>query len=464
MNSHFILGYGREVSARTRWQRLVYTMPIFGAALEQWIWRPYEISTHGADSPSIFVVAAGGKGKTLLGDSLCEAALAQGALVLLNGGGPLYTYFVRRAARDRMAPERVCLVEPSYRTDDLGSPLLHWLQPLPGYKPEEVVEAFVSDTLTMSHRISSPGPRQADLAYYLFRLLQLEQRPVSDLHTVLYNVPVRQAWIDRCPEKDTREYWQYFTSKLNPNQQATWLSPVANKWSPVLRSPFTSGMFSTTESTVHLERIINTKGMALAVELSSERLGTEVAETLAQVFFSRLKLAILQRASIPPAARVPLTVIVDEYSLIRSTVIPLLYRLVRNMNVTIIVMLQDMSVFDEEQLRAILGSTGTILAMGCGEKEAERLCLELYRPSGTKRKSWKDERYYSPNEEMYQFYDLLSKDKQKPRQAICLVNPKGLFFLKTPERTEPVADPVREAQFKEAVAAFWWARPVHTAH
>ena len=205
--------------------------------------------------------------------------------------------------------------------------------------------------------------------------------------------------------------------------------------------------------------MINTKHTAVAVELSSERLGTEVAETLAQVLFSRLKLAILQRASIPPASRVPLTVIVDEYSLIRSPVVPILYRLVRNMNVTVIVMLQDMSVFSDEELRAILGSTGTILAMGCGEKEAERLCLELYRPSGTKRKSWKDERYYSPNEEMYIFYDLLSKEKQKPRQAICLVNPKGLYFLKTQERTEPVADPVREAQFKEAVAAFWWAKP-----
>ena len=68
MNSHFVLGHGREVSARTRMQRLVYTMPIFGSALEQWIWRPFEISTQGADSPSILIIAAGGKGKTLLGD------------------------------------------------------------------------------------------------------------------------------------------------------------------------------------------------------------------------------------------------------------------------------------------------------------------------------------------------------------------------------------------------------------
>jgi hypothetical protein len=100
--------------------------------------------------------------------------------------------------------------------------------------------------------------------------------------------------------------------------------------------------------------------------------------------------------------------------------------------------------------------------MGCGEKEAERLCLELYRPTGTKRKSWKEERlFYSPHEEMYAFYDLLSKDKQKPRQAVTLVNPKGLYFLKTPERTAPEADPAREAEFKESVAAFWWAKPVH---
>jgi hypothetical protein len=218
-------------------------------------------------------------------------------------------------------------------------------------------------------------------------------------------------------------------------------------------------MFSSTSTTVPLERFINTTGMALAVELSSERLGTEVAETLAQVLFSRLKLAILQRATIHPQYRVPLTIIVDEYSLIRSPVVPLLFRLVRNMQVAVIVMVQDMAVFDEEQLRAICGSTGTILVMGCGEKEAERLCLELYRPTGTQRKSWKDERYYSPHEEMYIFQDHLSKDKQKPQQAVCLVNPKGLYFLRTPDRQPPPEYPVREALFKEEVARYWWQKP-----
>jgi hypothetical protein len=87
------------------------------------------------------------------------------------------------------------------------------------------------------------------------------------------------------------------------------------------------------------------KRHALAVELISDNLGSEVAETLAQALLSRLKLAILQRASIPPESRVPLTVLIDEYSLIRSPVVPLFYRLVRNMNVTVIVMLQDMQVF-----------------------------------------------------------------------------------------------------------------------
>ena len=77
--------------------------------------------------------------------------------MLINGGGPLYTYFVRRCARDRVAPDRICLIEPTYRTAELGSPLFHWLQPLPGYRPEEVVEAFVTDTMMMSHRMSIAG-------------------------------------------------------------------------------------------------------------------------------------------------------------------------------------------------------------------------------------------------------------------------------------------------------------------
>lgn len=252
-------------------------------------------------------------------------------------------------------------------------------------------------------------------------------------------------------------YWEWFDREYNENQKAIVLNVLGNKWSPLIRSPFTGPMVSSIDSTIDMRRIVNTKGMALVVELSEGRLGQDVSQTLAQAVLSRIKLEILQRAEIPEAQRVPCTILIDEYSLIKSPAVSVLYRLSRNLSCTVIVMLQDLSVFAEEELRAITGNS-SLLVMGVGEKEGERLVLELFRPTGTKKKSWTEERYYSPNEEIYIAQDHLFD--QEPQRAVALMKPTGLYFMKTPTRKPPVSDPEKELLYRAEIATHWYKKPL----
>ena len=449
----FLLGFGREVAPRGRLQRLVYSMPLLGRRFEQAIWPPEYIWTDGTASPHIFVTAGSGAGKTLgLVLPWCQAALKRGSLVYFNGAGPGFDWFVRECVANELSPENICLIDPGHNLD-LGTPWIDLLRPLPGRRLEQAAESLVADMMVMSQRLSQPGPRMNEVGYNIFRVLQLEGEglPLAKLHTFLYNQLLRRAWISRCPDADLKAYWQYFEEHINPQQKAVILNPVSNKFAPLLRCPFTSPMFAATESSVHLDQLINTKGMGLAVNFYSDNIHKDVVETLAQLFFSHLKTCIIQRGAIRRDERVPLTVIVDEYSFIRSpAVMEDLYRLSRNLSVTIL---------EESELRAIVGSSGCVFVMAVGQKESERLGLELAKPTGTKRKSWTELGYYSVYEEIYHMQELLSKEKQKQQQGVASLNPKGLYFLRTPTRTMPPEDVEKEEAFRLAVAQRWY-RPL----
>jgi hypothetical protein len=99
------------------------------------------------------------------------------------------------------------------------------------------------------------------------------------------------------------------------------------------------------------------------------------------------------------------------------------------------------------------------MVMGVGQKEADRLGVELAKPTGSKRKSWTDPGYYSVYEEIYHMQDLLSGEKQQPQQAVPLLKPKGLYFLRTKTRTLPPDNPADEAFFRSEVARVWYGVP-----
>jgi hypothetical protein len=206
----FLLGFGREVVPRNHWQRLVYTMPLIGRRLEKAIWPPEYIWTDGTSSPHIMVTAGSGSGKTLgLVLPFCQEALKRGSLVYFNGAGPGFQWFVQECVANHLSAENICLIDPTYDTS-LGYPLLDLLRPLPGLLLEEAADSLVSDMMVMSQRLSQPGPRQNEVGYNIFRMLQLTDGglPLSEMQTFLYNPPVRKGWISRCPDLNLRAYWQ----------------------------------------------------------------------------------------------------------------------------------------------------------------------------------------------------------------------------------------------------------------
>jgi hypothetical protein len=450
-----LLGSGRVIQEPTRNMQKIRAVPWCGAWLERKLWKPCPITNDTADNGHIVTVATSGKGKTLgVALPLFEQAVQKGGGIVLDGVGTLSRYCLRQAIALKIPPERFFYWEPGKYTE-FGTPLFHWLGARPDQTQEEVVEELVSDVVEVSERRQASGFRQADFSRHGFRLLQLADEPLVNFPRLLSST-YRQNILKRVSDLWTLEWWHDFGKNLRPDQQRTWAESSLNRFGGMSFLPMVASAIAHTRSTVDFFTSIQ-RGDVLVMNLGESRMKQEIATTWGQMTISKLKSAIMQRESIPEKDRIPLTLICDEYSLFHTPATLRLFRMARNMGVSLILLMQEFDFIPEPDLRAILGSAGTVIAMGCGAKEGERLVHELFDLGTPRRRAWADDHYFTPNELYYG--GLTRVMSQEQRQTVTKVRPTGLYYMMTPYRDRPVEHPEAERWYMEQVADHWYYRP-----
>ena len=243
-------------------------------------------------------------------------------------------------------------------------------------------EMLASELLTSLKRLfrgsAEFGPRMEWILRMSIRSLILSdgQKTLRDIPRLLSDEAYRGYVLESISDPDILDFWNRVFSRFPPSA----VDPILNRLSHFLDDPVVRNVVCQ-PNLIDFHEILR-EGKILVCNLSKGILGEEAATLLGSFILSRLQLAAMARAEIPPHERQLFPIIVDEFqnyggvgsdtSSIRSFLSE-----ARKYRVPLVLGTQFLSQLDRDVATAIFGNAGTLIALRCGVVDAQVLQREL---------------------------------------------------------------------------------------
>jgi hypothetical protein len=243
-------------------------------------------------------------------------------------------------------------------------------------------EMLASELLTSLKRLfrgsAEFGPRMEWILRMAIRTLILSegQKTLRDIPRLLSDKDYRNNVLGSVSDPDILDFWNRVFSHF----PASAVDPILNRLSHFLDDPIVRNVVCQ-PNLIDFHEILR-EGKILICNLSKGILGEEAATLLGSFILSRLQLAAMARAEIPPEERRLFPIIVDEFqnyggvgsdtSSIRSFLSE-----ARKYRVPLVLATQFLSQLDRDVATAIFGNAGTLIALRCGVVDAQVLQREL---------------------------------------------------------------------------------------
>ena len=259
-----------------------------------------------------YVLGGTGAGKSCFLEHLLGQHIRRGdGAALIDCHGDLYTKLCRwvaaRAAtmpedaRERYLRERVVLVD---LTDEDRAVGLNPLAPLPGMGSDRQANQL----LLIFRRFygSNWGVKIEELARFSFMALIEAEGSLLDLEPLLVDAGFRAHVLQQVTTPEVR---RYFATQLE--QDRTFIPSILNKLRPLLLDTQLQCVLGQATSTLNFRDILDGQKIML-VNLSKSYLSAN-ADLMGAFFVGMLQAAILSRRDMPPDARTPFFLYVDEF-------------------------------------------------------------------------------------------------------------------------------------------------------
>ena len=349
------------------------------ALLGQAVWRNERklFGIKKADRTShLYMVGKTGTGKsTLIESMICQDMEAGEGVALFDPHGDL--------------SHRVLGAVPSARQQDLIYFDVPDAQHPLGFNPLAQVPPSArplaaSNMLDAFKKIwaDSWGPRlEHILRNALLALMDYPGATLADVLRLLDEVDFRRDVCRTVSNSQVRDFWLREYAKYPARLRAEAIAPVQNKVGAFLANPILRQILTHPESSLDLRQVID-DGKILLVNLAKGKLGEDAAALLGALLVSRLGVAALGRAEIPPDSRRHFYVYLDEFQTFTTRSLATMLAELRKYGVSLTLAHQYLSQLDPEIRDAILGNAGTIMSFRLGLTDAEFLAKEFYPEFG----------------------------------------------------------------------------------
>lgn len=319
----------------------------------------------------VWVLGKTGMGKSVLLEHLLVGLIRRGeGCALIDPHGDL--------------AERVLDLVPSHRLNDVvlldaadeGRPL-GW-NPLECHDPRTrpLVAAGVLGTFRkVFHEFW--GPRLEHVfRNTILALLEVEGATLLGVVRMLVEETYRARIVARVRDPLVRFYWTREFPAYGASFAAEVVAPVQNKVAAVLTSPALRRILGQRRSTVTAREIMDGRRIFVA-NVAKGRIGEDASAMLGAVLASSFQLAAYARATTPAAARVPFTLVIDEFASFVSKSFAELLAEARKYGLGLVLAHQYLAQLDEDLLAALLGNAGTTIAFSLGANDAKMLGEEF---------------------------------------------------------------------------------------
>ena len=173
-------------------------------------------------------------------------------------------------------------------------------------------------------------------------------------------------------------FWEREFKEMKGNQKLVTeaIAPIQNKVNRFLSSSTIRNILIQRKSTIDIWDIMQS-GKILLINLSKGKIGTDNANLLGALLVSRIQFMALQRAKIPPDARRPFYLYVDEFQNFATGSFEEILSESRKYKLGLYMTHQYTAQLPETLLKAVFGNVGTIASFSLGAPDARVLESEF---------------------------------------------------------------------------------------
>jgi len=215
------------------------------------------------------------------------------------------------------------------------------------------------------------------LRYAVLALLEQPQSDLRDIVKLFVWKTFRKHVTERLTDPQALFFWKHEFEKMNYQNAADGVAPIANKLGAFLAHPVVRKAVCEPTQPLKFRHLMDT-GMPLIVNLAKGRLGTDVSNVLGGLLGSTIMHAAFSRHGLPELARKPFFLHIDEFHSFTTTAFASLLSEARKYGLGLTLAHQHIVQTDRAVFEAILGNVGTQIVFRVGAKDAPTFERQLY--------------------------------------------------------------------------------------
>ena len=210
----------------------------------------------------------------------------------------------------------------------------------------------------------------------LYALLERDGSTLPDILRLYADDVFRRIVVSGVRNPVVRAFWLHEFEQYPPRLRIEAVAPIQNKLGALLSDPGLYRMLVNPKVDLHLRAVMDA-GRVLIANLSRGQLGEDSASTLGSLLVSTLGLAGFTRADIPPPARRPFFIYVDEFQSFTTLSFVNMLAELRKHAVGLVLGNQHLHQLEPEIRHAVLGNAGTLISFRIGAEDAPLVAKEM---------------------------------------------------------------------------------------
>lgn len=220
------------------------------------------------------------------------------------------------------------------------------------------------------------GGRMEDVLYNaVYTLYCNSGTTLQDVIKLLYDDVYRRRMVRKIDDPLVRDYWEFEYNPLTLGSRQQLVRPIAHRLRTFLRDMHMRRILCQSKS-LNLRQLMD-EGKIFLVDLGG--LSAINAKLLGSLLISKIQIAGMSRANVPPTERKPYYMYVDEVQNFITTSLDVVFSEARKYGLIFTVANQFLDQLEGKTLNAILGNVGAMVCFRVGEKDA-RLLQATYKP------------------------------------------------------------------------------------
>lgn len=177
-------------------------------------------------------------------------------------------------------------------------------------------------------------------------------------------------------DKVVTAFWEQQMAKTSTFHRSEMLNYFTSKFGRFMTNSLMRNIIGQRQSAFSLNDVINQKKILL-INLSKGKIGELNAHMLGLILMTKLQMATLQRAVLPPAQRTPFYLFVDEFQNVMTDAFISMLSEARKYGLSVHLTNQYIAQLPDDIRDAVLGNAATLIAFQIGSQDAQALLGEF---------------------------------------------------------------------------------------